>query len=99
MALRRVADTEGAARRAQQQCRAVLAKVVELEREIAEIFASLPEMAETELNAMCERQRPQSLLFFIHGMLACIQDDDVRPLRESLERLVNKTAEDLEREW
>ncbi|HEY7726797.1 MAG TPA: 4a-hydroxytetrahydrobiopterin dehydratase [Anaeromyxobacteraceae bacterium] len=92
-------DTDEAARRAQERCRGVLAKVVEVERELQEIFASLPEIEKADSDAMTNQKRPRTLLFFLRGMLAALQVDEVLPLREALERLVGRTAEDLEREW
>ena len=68
-------------------------------RGLAVVLAIIPEMSDDELNAIGEREVPDSVAYCIRGNAECAMNDDIEPAIKRLQEASEATPESLYREW
>ena len=70
-----------------------------IDAELGAILDALPLEDAAIADEMDDCLRPHSLAYYRRSMVECILADDMKPLREDLQRVAGMTAEELERLW
>lgn len=66
---------------------------------LAVVLAIIPEMSDDELNAIGEREVPDSVAYCIRGNVECALSDDIEPAIKRLQAASTATPQTLYAEW